>query len=175
MNCVSIGSVNGLSPVRCQSITPTNADLWSVGPRLIVNWTLRNKLQWSSNQNKKNLHSRKCISEYRLWNGDHFFQGWVRRNWWNVLGTSFLSNCYSIRKLLASLLRRLNLQSASFQLDKVSIKPTGLTHSGRDKWPRFPDDFLNAFSWMKMNSFRLRFHWSLFPRVQLTIFHPWFR
>ena len=33
--------------------------------------------------------------------------------------------------------------------------------------------FPNAFSWMKMC--KLRFHWSLFPRVQLTIFQHWFR
>ena len=31
--------------------------------------------------------------------------------------------------------------------------------------------FSNVFSWMKMFEFRLKFHWSLFPRVQLTIFH----
>ena len=30
--------------------------------------------------------------------------------------------------------------------------------------------FSNAFSWMKMHQFRLRFHWSLFPRIQLAIF-----
>ena len=30
--------------------------------------------------------------------------------------------------------------------------------------------FSNAFSWTKMFEFRLKFHWSLFPRVQLTIF-----
>ena len=35
--------------------------------------------------------------------------------------------------------------------------------------------FSNAFSWMKMYEFRLRFHWSLFLRVQLTIFKHWFR
>ena len=35
----------------------------------------------------------------------------------------------------------------------------------------FPDDtFSNAFSWMKTFEFRLKFHWSLFLRVQLTIF-----
>ena len=39
----------------------------------------------------------------------------------------------------------------------------------------FHTTFSNAFSWMKMFKFRLRFHWSLFPRVQLTIFHHWFR
>ena len=33
----------------------------------------------------------------------------------------------------------------------------------------------NAFSWMKMLEFRLRFHWSLFLRVQLTIIQHWFR
>ena len=35
--------------------------------------------------------------------------------------------------------------------------------------------FSNAFSWMKMYEFRLKFHWSLFLRVQLTISHHWFR
>ena len=32
-----------------------------------------------------------------------------------------------------------------------------------------------ALSWMKMYEFRLRFHWNLFPRVQLTISQHWFR
>ena len=40
---------------------------------------------------------------------------------------------------------------------------------------QLPDDIPNAFSWMKIYKFRLRFHWSLFPRVQLTITHHWFR
>ena len=35
--------------------------------------------------------------------------------------------------------------------------------------------FSNAFSWMQMFESRLKFHWSLFPRVQLTIFQHWFR
>ena len=33
----------------------------------------------------------------------------------------------------------------------------------------------NAFSWMKILDFRLKFHWSLFLRIQLTIFQHWFR
>ena len=33
----------------------------------------------------------------------------------------------------------------------------------------------NAFSWMKMLEFRLKFHWSLFLSAQLTIFQHWFR
>ena len=41
-----------------------------------------------------------------------------------------------------------------------------LTHWGRDKMAAiFQTTFSNAFSWMKMFKFRLRFHWSLFPRV----------
>ena len=35
--------------------------------------------------------------------------------------------------------------------------------------------FSNAFSWKKIYKFRLSFHWSLFPRVQLATFHHWFR
>ena len=51
-----------------------------------------------------------------------------------------------------------------------------LTHWGRDKMAGiFQTTFSNQFSWMKICKFRLRFHWSLFPRVRLTIFHHWFR
>ena len=35
--------------------------------------------------------------------------------------------------------------------------------------------FSSAFSWMKIFEFRLKFHWSLFLMVQLTIFQHWFR
>ena len=44
-----------------------------------------------------------------------------------------------------------------------------LTHWGRDKIVANFLTFSNAFSWMKIYKFRSRFHWSLFPRVQLTI------
>ena len=39
----------------------------------------------------------------------------------------------------------------------------------------FQTTFSNAFSWMKRYELRLRFHWSFFPMVQLTIIHHWFR
>ena len=46
-----------------------------------------------------------------------------------------------------------------------------LTHWGRDKMAAVSQTTLsNASSWMKMLEFRLRFHWGLFLRVQLTIF-----
>ena len=51
-----------------------------------------------------------------------------------------------------------------------------LTHWGPDKMAAiFQTTFSKAFSRMKIYEFWLRFHWSLFPRVQLTIFQHWFR
>ena len=51
-----------------------------------------------------------------------------------------------------------------------------LTHWDRDKMAAISQTILsNAFSWMKMLEFQLKFHWSLFLRVQLTIFQHWFR
>ena len=47
VNLVSFASGNGLSPVRCQAITWTSADLLSIGP------TLGNKFKWNSNENRK--------------------------------------------------------------------------------------------------------------------------
>ena len=46
-----------------------------------------------------------------------------------------------------------------------------LTHWGRDEMDNISQTtFSNAFSWIKMFEFRLKFYWSLFVRVQLKIF-----
>ena len=46
-----------------------------------------------------------------------------------------------------------------------------LTHWGRDKMVAISQTtFSNAFSWMKMYKFRLRFHWIFSPRVESTMF-----
>ena len=51
-----------------------------------------------------------------------------------------------------------------------------LTHWGRDKMAAISQTTLsNTFYWMKMLYFRLKFHWSLFLRVQLIISQHWFR
>ena len=51
-----------------------------------------------------------------------------------------------------------------------------LTHWGRDKMAAiFQTTFSNTFSWMKTCKFWLRFHWSLFPKVQIAILNRWFR
>ena len=51
-----------------------------------------------------------------------------------------------------------------------------LTHWGRDEMNNISQTtFSNVFSSMKMFEFRLKSHWSMFPRVQLIIFQHWFR
>ena len=58
----------------------------------------------------------------------------------------------------------------------VLVLKLHLTHWGRDKMAALSQTALsNAFSWMKMLEFRLRFQWSLFLRVQLTIIQHWLR
>ena len=50
------------------------------------------------------------------------------------------------------------------------------THWGRDKMAAiFQMTFSNGFLLMKMHEFRLKFHWSLFLKVQLTIKQHWIR
>ena len=51
-----------------------------------------------------------------------------------------------------------------------------LTHWGCDKMAVILQTiFSNAFSWVKVFELWLKFHWSLFPRVQLTTCQHWFR
>ena len=53
---------------------------------------------------------------------------------------------------------------------------SALTHWGRGEMDAISQKtFSNAFSWMKMYDFRLRSHWSLFPRFESIIFQHWFR
>ena len=64
----------------------------------------------------------------------------------------------------------------SVQLPSGDCHTAPLTHWGRDKMAViFQTTFSNAFSWMKMYELPFRFHWSLFLRVQLTIFQHRFR
>ena len=71
------------------------------------------------------------------------------------------------------LIARTSSQWGKFCLFKFHLT---LTHWGRDKMDAISQTmFSNAFSWIKIYEFCLRFHWSLFLGVQLTIFHHWFR
>ena len=56
-------------------------------------------------------------------------------------------------------------------------KESGLlsTLRPRQNGHHFADDTFKHSSWMKILEFQLKFHWSFFLRVQLTIVHHWFR
>ena len=69
----------------------------------------------------------------------------------------------------------IHLPNCQFYLPQVIGQWDMLTHWGRDKMAAFSQTALsNAFSWMKILEFRLKFHWCLFLRVLLTIFQHWF-
>ena len=57
-----------------------------------------------------------------------------------------------------------------------TLKGVKWTTWGRDKMDAiFQTTYSNAFSSTKMSEFWLKFHWSVFRRVQLTLFQHWFR
>ena len=67
-------------------------------------------------------------------------------------------------------------QVSMMAADVLVPKRPVITHWGRNKMAAIlQTTFSNAFSWMKMYAFRLKFYWSLFLRVRLTIFQHWFR
>ena len=73
-------------------------------------------------------------------------------------------------------LKKIHLKMSSVKWRPFCLGINVLTHWRRDTMAAiFEMPFSNAFSWMKMSGFRLRFRRSLFPRVQLTIFQHWFR
>ena len=56
------------------------------------------------------------------------------------------------------------------------FKPAKHIEAGRGEIVTIsPTTFSNAFSWMKMYEFRLRFHWKLFLSFELTILQHMFR
>ena len=86
----------------------------------------------------------------------------------------YLKNSDTINEYLKHLTLLMNTSKQLIM--NTSKHVTLLTHWGRDKMAAvFQTTFSNAFSWMKMCEFRLRFHWNLFPMVQLTISQHWFR
>ena len=87
---------------------------------------------------------------------------------WQVKGNLLVSRCF------------ITLDVSHFRYvfhgSVVRMSYIRLTHWGRYKMVAISETaFSNSFSWMKMYWFRLKFHQSLSPRVQLTIFQHCFR
>ena len=93
MNCVSIGSDNGLSPVRCQAIIWTNAGLLSIEPLQTIFNEILIKIQI--------VHSWKCVWKYHLLNGSHFVQGGGGGGGWVNHNSSNLNNWQKIADMLS--------------------------------------------------------------------------
>ena len=71
------------------------------------------------------------------------------------------------RTALVALCKRKTRRLWNFK--KLLAYLTSLTHWGRDEMNNISQTtFSNAFSSMKMFEFRLKFHWSLFPRVPIN-------
>ena len=155
---IIIGSDNGLAPNRRQAIIWTNDSL--------VNWHIcATRPQWVSFSVMEIkyfdlVHTNKIVQHYCylqwLCTGDTMPLKYGR------IFTMGYCTCHDFQ------------WSTWFQLQNFTTWL--LTHWGRDKMtPIFSKTFSNAFSWMKIYEFWLKFHWSLFLRVQLIKFQHWFR
>ena len=168
--CVSkiviIGSDIGLSPGRRQAITWTNVGiLWM---RLLGINCSKIFIEINTFSFKK-MHFKMSSAKWRP----------------SCLGLNVLGDW-----TVTQLLRTMHRKWYANDMHKISALPcmdwfwsilpiffgATLTHWGRDTMDAISQTiYSNAFSWMKMFEFRLKFHWSLFPRAQLTIFQHWFR
>ena len=154
-----MGSDNGLSPGRSQAIISTNAGIFLIGP-LETNFSeifieikifsLTNlRLKVSSAKVAAILSRPQCVK---------------------ILTMNRVPPEYSIRTVM------MNSQLTYHKTNQIQCDCFHLTHWGRDKMAAISQTTLaNIFPWMQMLEFWYKFHWSLFLRVQLTIFQHWFR
>ena len=110
-------------------------------------------------QNGSILFRLKCFKcQIPCWCLVNVFKGFcttkvISVHWWQIAFVPFLS---------------------STQLGNESVPSLNSFFPGQNG-RHFADGISNTFSWMKMYWFRIKFHWHLFPMVQLAIFQHWFR
>ena len=101
-------------------------------------------------------------------------------HWYHIFSSTFLKKkpMFWINSEAQNSQFNQEILSISDQWDHIKFPWIGNcinTLRPRQNGRHFADDILNAFSWMKMFEYRLKFHWSLFLRVQSTISQHWFR
>ena len=85
-------------------------------------------------------------------------------------------HCIRVYDLWSSGIPVNSLRHTRQGLDTTAATYHGITHIGRDNLVAISQTtYSNAFSWTEMCEFRWQFHWSLYMRVQFTIFQHWFR
>ena len=158
-NLTIIGSDNGLSPARRQAIIYTNAWILLIGP---FGTNFSEILIGIQTFSFTKTHLKMSSAKWRA-----FCLGL------NVLtkSTSKLGHGSLIASHRFTCMKPLihtPTPSLTWSISVRTLRP-------RQMAAGFQTTFSNRFRWMKMYEFRLKFHWSLFLRVQLTIFHDWFR
>ena len=102
----------------------------------------------------------------------HFATIWFGKTFWNGLWYYMYMIYHTITVLFDVSIKTFKTKIA---LENGVLKGY-LTHWGWNKMaPIFQMAFWNAFSGMKMYEFQLKFHWSLFLSIRLTMPQHWFR
>ena len=137
-------------------------------------------------KNKKYKKSVNYLYEANIWWKFHsaLIQVVVRWSLWNSVHDMTALLSWHVQNFVATWYPTMELHwrqfSIEFQLLWKNCSRNGpqlsVSHWGWDEMAaNFLMTFSNAFSWMKIYKFQLRFHWSLFRKVQLTIFEHSFR
>ena len=136
-----------------------------------LHWHLHQR-SWSSMSTwYKHTNIDQRYSDYTACSTHHQLGPYYQNTAWKG-SKSFAQNQQLRLASRSSLLHKMRL---CFHLSKRKIVLL-ITHWGRDKMDDISQTTLSSsFSWMKMFEFRLKFHWNLFLRVELTIFQHWFR
>ena len=184
---------NGLSPIRRQAIIWTNGGILIIEPlgttfskiliEILVFSLTKNEIESVVYEMAAILSRHQCVkvicTKTKVVMPSFFkiFAIWSYSANWEL---SWCQLCH--HGLGATSDKKMAWWQLGFYLVSLKLKKpkcstiVQLTYWGRDKMAAiFQTTFLNAFSCKKMFEFWLKFHWRLFPRVQLTIFQHWFR
>ena len=139
----------------------------------IVKWTLKNNLQWKLNRDSEIL-----IPEFEAFKHLKMSAANWRPFFPEERGGGGGGGGVKM-KPLPGIRPTVEIQNTFQLLQLISLIPIrllfGLTYRGWDKMAAISQtNHSNAFSWVKLLEFRLKFNWSLFPRVQFTTFRHWF-
>ena len=177
----SIASDNGLAPGRRQAIFWNNAGILLIGP-LGTNFSeILIELQtFSLKKIRLKMSSAKCrpfclglnvLKIMSRHNGNLFHRMGHFSYLVNTTATAVLSR----QEAMASATIVLICFSWNISVSAANGLIYFNTLRLRQNGPIAQTTISSTFSWMKMLEFLLKFHWSLFARVQLAIFHHWFR